>query len=356
MTNEFRAYGPSDVRQERARRLAFTENDIRRYITEACTGDLTTLKGVGMTIVLAGVIPVTRPITIPAAAVGLRIEGRGFPTRIMPSGSALTDGIFVVKASYVEIDNLVVVSLANIISTFLDVRSVTGLNVSRCRAFVDSFFVVASGELATNCRFVDCDHELAGAGGTNTWRGDGLWLENFRGLATTILSSQGGFIGDSSIASLLTIGASAGSYKLVGVATGTGITTSAGLGSNRIAACVGSRTLHATDVDDDAGGVPETSSATLNSADPTLTIGRSSYVRVTFGAGASGNVTLSDGTYHGQRLTLFCVSYAGSATLPDATAQNLKLSAAWTPNADDTLTLVWDATDSNWIEIARSAN
>jgi hypothetical protein len=350
------AYPGNDRRQERVRRLAFSEADLRRFIREAAQGDLSTLKGVGMTIVLGDAFTVSAPIVIPSTAVGLRIEGRGIPSRLIPVGSALIDGVFRIEASYVEIDHVVAINVRATTTLFLDVRSVEALTVTRCRAWVDSFFVVPSGSVATNARFLACTHELAGAGGTSTWRGDGLYIDDWRGLGLEILESTGGFIGNASILSALTIGSLAGAYHLSGVAVGSGITTTAGSGGNRLASVIGSRTLHATDIDADAGGAPDTGSATLNSAGPTLTVGRATYIRVTFGAGSSGNVTLSDGTHHGQRLTLFCVSYAGSATLPDATAQNVKLSAAWTPTADDTLSLVWDATDGNWIETSRSTN
>lgn len=98
------------------------------------------------------------------------------------------------------------------------------------------------------------------------------------------------------------------------------------------------------------------SSTTINAAGATLTVGSTSFIKLTLGASATGNITLSDGVQDGQHLVIKCVSNAGTAIIPDNTAQNVKLSADWNPTADDTLSLIWDSTDSNWTEMARSTN
>jgi hypothetical protein len=95
-------------------------------------------------------------------------------------------------------------------------------------------------------------------------------------------------------------------------------------------------------------------STTLNTADPTLSVGDTSYIRLTLGALSSGNITLGDGVHVGQRLVIECVSNSGTAIIPDSTTQNVVLSIAWTPTAEDTLSLIWNG--SNWVELARSIN
>ncbi len=119
----------------------------------------------------------------------------------------------------------------------------------------------------------------------------------------------------------------------------------------------------------DTNGVKATGSfssaataASHDTAGPTITVGNSSYIRLTLGASSSGNITLSDGVRDGQKLCIECISNGGSATLPDNTANNVRLSAAWTPATGapatpfDTLTLHWNASDGNWIEDSRSMN
>lgn len=92
---------------------------------------------------------------------------------------------------------------------------------------------------------------------------------------------------------------------------------------------------------------------TLAGANPTVAIGVADYVQLAFDASCSGNAVLSQGS-SGQRVTLECTAYAGSATLPDSSASLVKLSAAWTPTADDTLSLIWNG--NYWLEVSRSVN
>lgn len=95
---------------------------------------------------------------------------------------------------------------------------------------------------------------------------------------------------------------------------------------------------------------------TLNSANPSLSIGNYSFVRVDIQAGATGNITLTDGVRNGQLLTIFVTSYAGTATIPDSTASNVRLAGTFTPVVRATLQLFWDSSDGNWIETSRSLN
>lgn len=94
----------------------------------------------------------------------------------------------------------------------------------------------------------------------------------------------------------------------------------------------------------------------LSTAGPTLTVGEASVLRLDIAAGASGSIILSDGLSPGQQVQIVAVAVVGTATLPNNTANNTRLSAIWAPGQWDTLSLVWDDTDGNWIELARSNN
>lgn len=115
------------------------------------------------------------------------------------------------------------------------------------------------------------------------------------------------------------------------------------------------RALSVGDVDLDNLN-PAVSSATLNTAGPTLTPGAASYVRVTHGAGSSGNVTVSGtGAVDGRPVVLRFVTVAGTAIYTDG-AGNLQLSSNFTPTSNDTLTIVYDSTTGLWYEVSRSVN
>lgn len=115
------------------------------------------------------------------------------------------------------------------------------------------------------------------------------------------------------------------------------------------------RALSVGDVDLDNLN-PAVSSVTLNTAGPTLTPGAASYVRVTHGASASGNVTVSGtGAVDGRPVVLRFVSVAGAAIYTDG-AGNLQLSSNFTPTSNDTLTIVYDSTTGLWYEVSRSVN
>jgi len=70
---------------------------------------------------------------------------------------------------------------------------------------------------------------------------------------------------------------------------------------------------------------------------------------------ANRTFTLTNGYIDGQLLFLHFVT-GGSTSAELADTGNVKLSAAWTPVIDGTLTLQWDDLDSVWRETARSAN
>lgn len=82
---------------------------------------------------------------------------------------------------------------------------------------------------------------------------------------------------------------------------------------------------------------------------------KTSMIRIT-----SDNTTATNRTFifpngyrMGQQLLLTVVS-AGATTCQLLDGGNVSLSAAWTPQLNDTLSLVWNG--STWLEVARSDN
>ncbi|MCO6465822.1 MAG: hypothetical protein J5I53_04320 [Bradyrhizobiaceae bacterium] len=73
--------------------------------------------------------------------------------------------------------------------------------------------------------------------------------------------------------------------------------------------------------------------------------------------GTAGNrtVTLANGATDGLRLVIRCVAGAGDG-IELADGGNLALNAGATLNNQDTITLMWDATNTTWIELFRSDN
>lgn len=146
--------------------------------------------------------------------------------------------------------------------------------------------------------------------------------------------------------------------SLTSTLTGATFTTNAAGSSQKQTLCrvdLG-RALSVGDVDLDAISPSTITDVTLNSAAPTLTPGKAAYMRVTHGASASGIVTVSGtGAIDGRPVVLRFVSVAGTAVYTDNSG-NLRLTANFTPTADDTLTIAYDSTTGLWYEVARSVN
>lgn len=160
------------------------------------------------------------------------------------------------------------------------------------------------------------------------------------------------------------IGADANNYILIGAnLSGTGASAGTGFiyGS-------GAKSLTFnlwTTVRMDDGFAINSSTVDLTADDQTLTLTSASNVRLTSNNATAANRTiiLGDGDANGQVLILQWDedTSTGQGELPDATANNVRLSAAWSMDGVlggqyDTLSLVWNSTDSNWIETARSNN
>lgn len=104
------------------------------------------------------------------------------------------------------------------------------------------------------------------------------------------------------------------------------------------------------------GSISTTPAAVVNlTADgQAVTVGDTSFLRLSSNDGTPANrtFTLSNGLLDGHVLRIHLVAQA--AELADS--GNVALSAAWQPDANDTLSLQWDATNTVWRELGRSAN
>lgn len=103
-----------------------------------------------------------------------------------------------------------------------------------------------------------------------------------------------------------------------------------------------------------------TSVIDLTGDDQSVTVTTAGHIRFTSDNSTATNrtIVLGNGSHDGQRLTLEWAESAasGAGELPDDTNNNVRLSAAWTPDQYDTLSLVWNSGDSNWLEVSRSDN
>lgn len=378
-----RIYSPFDARQEARATLAYNEGDLRRVLT------LAQREGKPLVIRLGASFTLTKTITIPVELSGMALEGspgielrsaaspairirgsnvrlRGFTMRAMATA---LDAIEITDAaSYITMDDLTFMAAEDAAGAGYFARAVfvTGgtsifVDVNRCVFQAERGIVVDSTALlgVSTVGYSYSMGAVAAFTAATPFNDIGLiphYVGNV-GMAVRSTSSSsistGGRITDN-FGCDITLGANTGRVAVTGNSF-CAISTTASSGENRLAgnSDITSKALHSSDVDADAA---RAGAVTLGTAGPTVTVGDAGYLRLTFGAGSSGNVVLADGLFGGHRLTLFCVSYAGTATLPDSTASNVKLSAAWTPTADDTLSLIWDATDGNWIETSRSAN
>ncbi|MCR9253856.1 MAG: hypothetical protein NXI20_25800, partial [bacterium] len=90
---------------------------------------------------------------------------------------------------------------------------------------------------------------------------------------------------------------------------------------------------------------------TITGTAGTLTVANRSFITITDSHAGATTFSLSSGNTAGQMLVLVMASSDG-ITLADS--GNVRLSVAWTPDADDTITLIWNG--SSWFELYRSAN
>lgn len=93
--------------------------------------------------------------------------------------------------------------------------------------------------------------------------------------------------------------------------------------------------------------------AQLTADDTAITL-TASMVRITSDSATATDrtFTITDGDIDGQELVLMQITNASEL----ADSGNVRLSAAWQPDADDTLHLKWDETTGVWRELSRAAN
>ena len=98
-----------------------------------------------------------------------------------------------------------------------------------------------------------------------------------------------------------------------------------------------------------------TTAVSITADNQSVTTTQLSFIRLTSDSATAPDrtFTLSNGL-QGQILVLKWTHATNRAEL--ANSGNVLLSAAWTPDQNDTLTLIWDNAESKWTEMARSTN
>lgn len=124
-------------------------------------------------------------------------------------------------------------------------------------------------------------------------------------------------------------------------------------GAGSIGLATGSRPLHIRQT-----GYRASTSKTVDitADDQAVTVNDKSYVKFTSDSATSTSrtIVLGDGGMEGQVLTLQWAEDAATGAGEIADGTNTQLAGTWTPDINDTLSLIWDGTD--WIETARSNN
>lgn len=344
-----RAYPPRDLRQQDADRLVTTEDELRSVITAALSGNAVANVRLGADIFLTSTILV--PLS--SALRGIQFDGCG-RYGIFATGSMAA--IFTVASLTSKVGNVASAPLAfagitlgaktfNLFALFDGVTGgagplfatlqMTHVRITNTLNFVNTFADhPASFTFST---FVDVT-------ASNTVTGAAL--------------SIGGIATDSAffaVKSNLTWALSSASARccFVDCPGIESLASSLLAGPNTI---IGrsSRSLIPSDLLLGGSLALAPSSATLSSAGPTLTPGSSSFMRLTFTAGASGNITVAAG-FDGQMLRLYCAAVAGTAVFTSG-AGNLFLAGTFTPSAGAVLELQYDLTTATWVEVSRSSS
>lgn len=368
---------PADRLQEEIASPVYSEADIRRTITRRKHD------GRPCNLLLGDDIVVKAGFLLPEDLEGFSIEG-GSKYRLLLEGDI--DTLFTCLCSPCRFEDLTIElkTGATLETGWLCLGEPVILRDVRVDASAGTATSVFSGSspdhgtgavqlVVDTARFTDFEHLFAPDGSAVTWvacrfsdidlthtniatpisighgAGDvnfGICVfERLRGVMTIDLGSASG---SCTFASL--DGLSGSTFATNGTtghfATGLGGFNSPSLGEGDVFVAAGRGAIFNTAV------VLDVKAVTLNSADPTLTVGESSFIQITLGASASGNVTLSNGLRTGHVLVLQMISTSAAVTFPDSTAQNMRLTAAWTPGGRDTLTLIWDGSD--WVETARA--
>lgn len=262
-----RAYGAIDTRQSRFTRYVTSEDEFRRVMSVIASRGGTAEapgSGFGATVVLAKPFVVSAPLVIPVECIGVTVTASAkFP--IVASG--VVPALFDVRAALVTIRGVLAYAKtsADMFSTFVRVPSgavdVNYLRVLDNDAFCDRLFVDVAGEASAP--------SIVG----NTHRGMSATFAAPIAVLTNDALIEGNTLADGG-GDAITIGSGStyGRARIVGNdCSGADITTSGGAGSNILAANtrVGTKSLHATDRDDDASASAWT--LVKKTADETIT-------------------------------------------------------------------------------------
>jgi hypothetical protein len=106
------------------------------------------------------------------------------------------------------------------------------------------------------------------------------------------------------------------------------------------------------------GAIASTSSQiNITGGAQTVNPGNKSYIRIYNTDAVNAVITLGDGLADGQILYVLTVTNnTGRIQFFDNINNNTQLNSSFLMDTDDTLTLIWDATFSKWIELHRSVN
>lgn len=93
----------------------------------------------------------------------------------------------------------------------------------------------------------------------------------------------------------------------------------------------------------------------LGGVDPVVRAKNADIVRISTTSDASGSIGMQFGRFDGQRVVVVGLSNGGLATFTP-TSLNCALALEWVPDTDGTLSLLWDAKNSVWVETARGGD
>lgn len=364
-----RFFGPWDARQQGARTLVYSVDDIIREVTAAAVNGKNALN-----LVLGSNIVMPVGITIAALLPSFSLDGGGY--KIVATGTIGT--LFSCRTASVFTNITIFVAAGASITTLFEAPN--GGAVDVLLGIGNLVILAAAGVAAaalTNILGASATFAVARVSGVYAHCGVNLFREDTG--SSWVSSTFEDFLGVA-----LTIGVGANSPKFSrcrfdGFGDVGGFTNVAGIFINANGARNTFARMTSGSVQNPGSGgnvfvgfaaVPATlvlstldawtsrvapSAAALNSAAPTLTpTAVDDMIRVTHGASASGVVTIAAGR-DGQRLTLYFVAVAGTAVYTDGSG-NLELASNFTPTAADTLSLIYDAATTKWVEVSRSVN
>ncbi len=352
-----RVYGSIPGRQQGADRLVYDEGDFRRVLAEAArTGETATIR-------LGSDIYLSTPITIPATTFDLVIEGADrFGFRCAAGFSAAE--MFRVGPGA---DNM----LSGILWRGL-IFEAPAVKLGRLMACVGLAFSVSFRD----CTFERIERIVQPFSGSIGWRDAEFSNLHFIGLTISDTTDIGtadfdrclflrcyafGFVGSPSTVRQVGVNSISGSSSMVAIdagppALGGSLYLTSGLGQSQInrLSVAGELIVGGDATVAGAVTISPTTPATLNAANPILDPAGASFVRYSVGAAGTGNIFVASGV-DGQIVVLWCASYAGTAIFSDSTANsNCRLVGNFTPTARSTLTLIFEASDDAWQEIARA--